>query len=80
MSDVWRGSRGEVLVRDPSSGATWRVREIDCPPDFPLPDVAAGRRHCLIFESEDAVRRVWDFPPTWRVLSAAELIALSWNR
>ena len=84
MSDIWRGTGGELLFRDPATGITWRVHERDCPPDLPAPPFAAageGRQHrCLVFESETAVRRVWSYPATWRMLSRDELIALSWSR
>ena len=33
----------------------------------------------LIFESEDVVRRVRNYPVDWRRLSDAELFALSWR-
>ncbi len=35
---------------------------------------------CLIFACTDAVRRVWDYPATWRNLSPEDLTALSWRR
>ena len=35
---------------------------------------------CLLFETTDTIRRVRQYPPTWRGLSSAELIALSWSR
>ena len=51
----------------------WSVREIAAPdPSW------ARRPHCLLFSSEMAVRRVWDFPTDWRTLTDAELEALSW--
>ena len=53
----------------------WRVTERDARSD-------PGSRGdcCLIFACGDAVRRVWDYPPAWRELSAAALVALSWGR
>ncbi len=33
----------------------------------------------LIFASDAAVRRVRDYPESWRTLSDAELLALSWS-
>lgn len=35
---------------------------------------------CLVFQSETAIRRVWDYPIEWPTLSDAELEALSWSR
>jgi len=52
----------------------WRVTERDARRD---PGSRADR--CLIFASEDAVRRVWTYPPTWRTMSDRELEALSWS-
>lgn len=51
----------------------WRVYE--------LPAMAFDRRNSpsLIFESDATVRRVRDFPTTWRELSDDELFALSWS-
>lgn len=34
----------------------------------------------LVFESEDAMRRVRDFPADWRSLGDDDLLALSWSR
>jgi hypothetical protein len=39
---------------------------------------ARGDR-CLIFMSADMARRVWNYPPDWRTLPPAKLIALSWG-
>ena len=36
--------------------------------------------HCLIFDSPEAVRRVWDYPAGWRDLLPPSLIALSWSQ
>jgi hypothetical protein len=35
---------------------------------------------CLIFDSPEAVRRVWDYPAGWRDLLPPSLIALSWSQ
>lgn len=34
----------------------------------------------LIFESDGVLRRVRDYPATWRELSDADLMAVSWRR
>lgn len=52
----------------------WTVTEIkasEC--------LSQGRR-CLIFESDDSLRRVWDFPADWLDLDSPALERLSWNR
>ena len=53
----------------------WRVMERDA-----RHDPGARGHWCLIFASADALRGVWDYPPAWRELSAAQLVALSWHR
>ena len=40
----------------------------------------ARRERCLVFMSDRLMRRVWDYPDTWRALSDAELFAVSWGR
>jgi hypothetical protein len=35
---------------------------------------------CLIFASDEAVRRVWVYPAGWRDLLTTSLIELSWSR
>src|SRR3954468_13485050 len=52
-------------------GIRWNVREMD---STRVP--GARRDRCLIYESEGIIRRVWDFPETWRELSPDELWAL----
>lgn len=57
------------------SGVEWEVSEVDGS------DVPAARgERCLIFRSQGAVRRVWQYPKTWTTMSARELVELSWNR
>jgi hypothetical protein len=57
-----------------SAGIDWRIYEI------PSVNVPAPRGdNCLVFESEKAIRRVWNYPPNWQRLSSDELSALSWN-
>jgi hypothetical protein len=53
----------------------WRVTEHDA-----RGEPGARGDWCLVFSCEDAVRRVWGYPPDWRDLSAEGLIALSWRR
>ena len=56
-------------------GVRWRVMERDSRRD---PGTRGDR--CLIFVSNEAVRRVWIYPVGWRELPAAALAALSWQR
>jgi hypothetical protein len=63
-----------VVVRD-GEEVSWRVREVD---GETVP--AARGSRCLIFDSESAVRRVWDYPADWRDLPPGELAAVSWRR
>ena len=58
-----------------SAGVAWRV--------FELPAGSAGKASwsaCLIFESDNAVRRVRQYPPHWSALSALDLERVSWER
>ena len=66
-----------VLYREHLDGAwlRWSVVEHDA---RDVPGVHGPR--CLIFTSEDCIRRVWDFPVDWRALDAVGLTALSWRR
>ena len=58
-----------------SNGVEWEVEEVSGA------EVPASRgERCLIFRSPAAVRRVWNYPRTWTVMSASELVNLSWNR
>lgn len=56
-------------------GVHWTVREVDARlvPGAPRP-------MCLLFESDTAARRVWDYPAYWRTVSEAELEVISWRR
>ena len=65
------------LVRifvDPT-GVEWEVSEVD---GSKVP--AARGERCLIFRSAGAVRRVWNYPPSWTGMNASELVDLSWKR
>jgi hypothetical protein len=59
----------EIIVDD----VVWLVYE--------LPPMPFDRRRSssLVFESDNAVRRVRNFPDKWRVLSDKELFSLSWS-
>jgi hypothetical protein len=57
-----------------SLGTDWRIYEV-ASANVPAP----RGRNCLIFESAQAVRRVWNYPSNWHKLSSDELSALSWN-
>ena len=63
-----------VDFRD-SAMRRWRVTERDA-----ANDPGARGTHCLIFACEEAVRRVWDYPSTWRDLSPEALAELSWQK
>ncbi len=40
---------------------------------------AARGLHCLVFECDTTIRRVWNYPSGWYELSAPELWDLSWG-
>ena len=61
-------------VKD-AAGVRWRVTEV-CGEGIP----GARGDSCLVFESDNAIRRVWHFPPSWRDLPGPELIRVSWGR
>ena len=46
------------------------MREVDTPQTW-----ARGDR-CLVLNSRDCVRRIWNYPPDWRRLDADTLLAL----
>jgi hypothetical protein len=49
---------------------------------YELPPRELDRRSgsSLVFESQDVMRRVRDYPSNWRSLSDEELAAISWSR
>jgi hypothetical protein len=53
------------LLRD---GVRWLVREVE---SQHLPGTRGA--HCLIFDSDGLVRRVWTYPPNWAELADATL-------
>ena len=57
-----------------AAGRPWTVHEVRAESAL----WARGPR-CLVFASEAAIRRVWDYPEDWRRLSDAELEAQSWR-
>jgi hypothetical protein len=57
-------------IRD-ANGVEWDVREIDC-----RQTPGALGPSCLIFDSEQVVRRVWSFPADWTALPDADLLQL----
>ena len=67
------------LIEDAKSGERlvergdrhWTLREMDA---RGVPGARATR--CLICESTEVIRRLWDFPNNWRQLGDAELAAL----
>ena len=62
------------VVKD-ASGTRWRVTEVS---GQHVPGARGDA--CLVFESDTAIRRVWHYPPSWRDLPGADLIAVSWGR
>jgi hypothetical protein len=48
---------------------------------YELPPMRFDRRNTpsLIFESDEVVRRVRDFPMNWRALGDEDLFAVSWS-
>lgn len=57
------------------NGVLWTVIECDA---RNLPGTRGLQ--CLIFQSSEAARRVWQYPVGWRELAIPGLIALSWCR
>ena len=53
----------------------WSVVEVDA---GGVPGARAAR--CLVFANSRSMRRVWDYPESWRTLDDAALAALSWGR
>ena len=52
------------------NGVEWSVQEVETPQAW-----ARGKR-CLVLNSRDCVRRVWNYPSDWRRLDADALFAL----
>ncbi len=60
---------------DDASGTCWRVTEVS---GRAVPGARGDA--CLVFESDAAIRRVWDYPTSWRELPGPDLIRVSWGR
>ena len=57
-----------------ADGSTWSAHAVA------LGDVSWARAaRCLVFQSELAIRRVWQYPADWRALPDAALEAPSWD-
>jgi hypothetical protein len=56
-----------------ADGTRWQVKEM------PFSHYDRRRGLSLIFWSEDAVRRVRDYPADWHQLSDSDLALLSWK-
>ena len=69
-----RPSVGSTLAFNVGDGVRWTVREYA--PGGPTDN---GRGSCLVFECDEAMRRVRTFPVNWRELSAMALMRLSWR-
>ena len=74
------GSAGIAISTEPfgfidAAFVEWRVTERSAHAD-------PGSRgdYCLIFQSNDAARRVWNYPAGWRDLPPEALSLLSWRR
>ena len=52
------------------SGVEWTVREVTTPQSW------ARARRCLVLNSRECVRRVWQYPAHWRTLDADTLLRL----
>jgi hypothetical protein len=59
-----------LVVLVDSEGTEWTVREVATPQAW-----ARGAR-CLVLNSRDCVRRVWNYPTDWRRLDADALLDL----
>lgn len=69
VARMW--DRPGAVSFDGLDGTAWRVVECDA---AGIP--GARGPSCLIFFSEGLVRRLWDFPESWRSLTSEELEAL----
>ena len=52
-------------------GKEWRIKEVSA---AAVP--GAHRPYCLICESDDVVRRIWNYPDNWAELNEDDLLAL----
>ena len=65
----------DVLGFIDAAFVVWRVTERSA-----RTDPGSRGDHCLIFECDDAARRVWKYPAGWRDLPPEALSLLSWRR
>ena len=65
-------SAGGAVAFVGADGIAWRVVECEA---AHVPGARGPR--CLIFFSDNVVRRVWDYPATWRALTLAALEGLT---
>lgn len=68
-----REGAGEVHARYSmldGSGVPWIVHELE------TPEAWAHAKRCLILNSRECVRRLWDYPGNWRSLDADTLLRL----
>jgi hypothetical protein len=56
-----------VIDRD---GVEWTIREVATPQAW------ARRPQCLVLNSRECVRRIWEYPTSWRSLDADQLLRL----
>lgn len=78
--DLHRAAVGDVLTRSDDelpphsvfdhNGTEWLVHERDTPQAW-----ARGTR-CLVLNSRECVRRVWNYPAHWRSMTADSLLRL----
>jgi hypothetical protein len=62
------GQPPRVLVD--AAGVEWTIREVL------TSQLWAKGQKCLVLDSHDCVRRLWQYPRFWRALDAAELFRL----
>lgn len=67
-------ARSDAVVFEDADGLRWSAWEYDS-------RYVPGCRSdcCLVFESENAMRRVWSYPANWRQLPADDLAKMSWK-
>lgn len=69
---------GERHAFTTSDGIAWTVGEyVDA---YAASNGGSSEDHCLIFESDTAMRRVRAFPSDWRKMDSDALLDLSWAR
>lgn len=71
----WEQAPGARRFVGPDGGQ-WVAAEVSAPAD--LRRIRSGR--CLMFSTETAWRRVYEYPTAWRTLDVAALWELSWRQ